>query len=82
MHRLLLLAETKGNKVYFWKLVTFLGGGRVNFTPNYPLDPLEGVSRGSPSRKFSKGGGVSGQILSLMGGGSDPQGPPLGHLWL
>ena len=40
----MLLAKIKGNKVYFGKLVTFLGewGGSI-----HPLvDPLKGVSRG------------------------------------
>ena len=66
MHRLLLLAKIKGNKVYFGKLVTFLGERGVNLPPTYPLDPLEGVSRGSLAQKFSKRGG-SAQILSVMG---------------
>ena len=42
----MLLAKIKENNVYFGKLVTFLGGGGVNLSPTYPLDPLEGVSRG------------------------------------
>ena len=42
----MLLAKIKENKVYFGKLVTFLGGGGVNLPLTYPLDPLEGVSRG------------------------------------
>ena len=46
VHRLQLLAEIKGNKVYFGKLVTFWGEGGVNLPPTYPLDPLKGVSRG------------------------------------
>ena len=41
----MLLAKIKGNKVYFGKLVTFLGGGGVNLPPTNPLDPLEGVFR-------------------------------------
>ena len=42
----MLLAKTKGNKVNFGKLVTFEGEGEVDLPPTYPLDPLEGVSRG------------------------------------
>ena len=41
----MLLAKIKGNMVYFGKLVTFLGEGG-QFAPTYPIDPLEGVSRG------------------------------------
>ena len=59
MHRLLLLAKIKESKVYFGKLVTFLWEGGVNLPPTYPLNPLEGVSRGESARKFSKGGGLS-----------------------
>ena len=70
----MLSAKLKGNKVYFGKLVTFLGGWEVNLPPAYPLDPLEGVSRGSPALKLSKGGGwVSPNFKSQ--GGSDPLGP-------
>ena len=58
----MLLAKIKGNKVYFWKFVTFLGEGG-QFTPTYPLDPLEGVS--NLLKKFS--GGVA-KILCLRGG--------------
>ena len=43
VHRLLLLAKIKGNKVYFGKLAYFFGGRGVNLPPTYPL---EGVSRG------------------------------------
>ena len=82
MYRLLLLAKIKENKVYFGKLVTFLGEGGGLFTPTDPLDPLEGVSRGQPAQKISKGGwGVSPNFKS-RGGGSDPLGPPYGHLCL
>ena len=42
----MLLAKIKGNKDYFGKLVTFLEEGGVNLPPTYPLNPLEGVSRG------------------------------------
>ena len=59
----MLLAKIKGNKVYFRKFATFLGRGGGSI---YPLDPLEGVSRGSLAQKFSKRGG-SAQILSVMG---------------
>ena len=73
------LTKIKGNKVYFGKLVTFWGEeGGVNLPPTDPLDPLEGVSRGQPARKFSKGG-VNPNFKSQ--GGSDPLGPPNGHLW-
>ena len=41
----MLLAKIKENKVYFGKLVTFLGRGGVNLPPTDPLDPLEGDSR-------------------------------------
>ena len=57
MHRLLLLAGIKGSKVYFGKLVTFLGGGSTY--------PLEGVFRGKLQKKFQ--GGVSPNFRS--GGG-------------
>ena len=39
----MLLAKIEGNKVYFWKLVTFMEGWGVNLPPTYPL---ECVSRG------------------------------------
>ena len=42
----MLLAKVEGNEVYFVKLVTFYGERGVNLPPTYPLDPLEGVSRG------------------------------------
>ena len=42
----MLLAKIKGYKINFGKLVTFWGKGGVNLPPTYPLDPLEGVSRG------------------------------------
>ena len=35
------LAKIKGNKVHFWKLVTFFGEGGVYLPPTDPLDPLE-----------------------------------------
>ena len=38
----MLLAKIEGNKVYFGNLVTFIGGGGVNFPPTDPLDLLEG----------------------------------------
>ena len=70
------LAKIKGNKVNFWKLVPFLGRGGSLFTPNRPP---RSVSRGSPARKFSKRG-VNPNFKSQ--GGSDPLGPPYGHLCL
>ena len=63
----MLLANVKGNKVYFWKLVTFLGRGWSILPPTYPIDLLEGVSRGrvNCSKIFKEGG--SAQISSLRG---------------
>ena len=77
MHRLLLLTKIKGNKVYFGKLVTFLGRGgwMVNLPPTYPLHPLESVSRGQPAQKIFKRGGQP--KFQVSGGGSDPLGPPI-----
>ena len=50
------LAKIKGNKVHFWKLVTFFGKGGSIY-PYRPPRPPRSVSRGSPARKFSKRGG-------------------------
>ena len=55
MHRLLLLAKIKGNKVYFGELVTLMGGRGVNLPPTYPIDPLEGVSMGKLRKNFTRG---------------------------
>ena len=74
----MLLAKIKGNKVHFGKLVTFLGEGGGLFTPTDPLDPLEGVLGGHLLENFPRGG-VSPNFKS-QGGGSDPLGPPYGHL--
>ena len=76
----MLLAKIKGNKVHFGKLVTFLGEGGGLFTPTDPLDPLEGFLGDHLLENFPRGGAA--QILSLRGGGSDPLGPPYGHLCL
>ena len=46
VRRFMLLAKIEENKVYFGMLVTFLGERGVNVPHTYPLDPLEGVSRG------------------------------------
>ena len=75
----MLLAKIKGNKVHFGKLVTFLGGGEGLFTPYRPPRPPRSCFRGSPARKFSKRG-VNPNFKSQ--GGSDPLGPPYGHLCL
>ena len=75
----MLLAKIKGNKVHFGKLVTFLGGGGVNLPPTDPLDPLEVVLGGHLLENFPRGG-VSPNFKSQ--GGSDPLGPPYGHLWI
>ena len=74
----MLLAKTKGNKIHFGKLVTFLGGGGGLFRPTDPLDPLERVlgghllenfPRGGVSPNFnSQGGGVNGGKSNLGGG--------------
>ena len=50
------LAKIKGNKVHFWKLVTFFGGGGVYLRPTDPLDPLEGVLGGHLLENFPRGG--------------------------
>ena len=47
------LAKIKGNKVHFWKLVTFLGEEGVYLRPN---DPLEGVLGGHLLENFPRGG--------------------------
>ena len=73
----MLLAKIKGNKVHFGNLVTFLGGGGGLFPPTDPLDPLEVVLGGHLLKNFPRGR-VS-PILSPRGG-SDPLGPPYGHL--
>ena len=67
------LAKIKGNKVHFWKLVTFILGRGGLFTPYRPPRPPRSVSRGSPARKFSKGGGVNPNFESQ--GGLTPQIP-------
>ena len=66
------LAKIKGNKVHFWKLVTFLGGGGVYLRPTDPLDPLEGVLGGHLLENFPRGG-VSPNFKSQ--GGLTPQDP-------
>ena len=68
----MLLAKIKGNKVHFWKLVTFLGeGGGGLFSPTDPLDPLEVSLGGHLLKNFPRGGGAA-QISSLRGGGQTP----------
>ena len=57
MHRLMLLAKIKGNKVHFGKLVTFLGGGGFCLRPTDPLDPLEGILGDRLLKNFPRGGG-------------------------
>ena len=59
------LAKIKGNKVHFWKLVTFFWEGGSIY-PYRPPRPPRSVSRGSPARKFSKGG-VSPNFKSQRG---------------
>ena len=78
MYIIIFLAKIKGNKVHFWKLVTFFGEGGVYLPPTDPLDPLEVFLGGHLLENFPRGGST--QILSLRGGGSDPLGPPYGHL--
>ena len=53
----MLLAKIKENKIYFGKLVIVLGEAEVNSPPTYPLDPLEGVSRGNLLKNFPRGEG-------------------------
>ena len=72
------LAKSKGNKVQFWKLVTFFGKGGVYLPPTDPLDPLE-VSLGGHLLENFPRGGVSPNFKS-QGGGQTPLGPPYGHL--
>ena len=72
------LAKIKGNKVHFWKLVTFFVKGGVYLPPTDPLDPLE-VSLGGHLLENFPRGRVSPNSKSE--GGSDPLEPPYGHLW-
>ena len=51
--------KIKGNKVHFWKLVTFFWEEGVYLPPTDPLDPLEVSLGGHLLEKFSMGGGVS-----------------------
>ena len=68
VQKLLLLTEIKGKKVYFGKLVTFLGGVG-SFYP--PTDPLEGVLGDHLLKNFPREG-VSPNIKSQGGGGQTP----------
>ena len=63
------LAKIKGNKVHFWKLVTFFWEGGGLFPPTDPLDPLEGVLGGHLLKNFPRG--VSPNLKS-QGGGQTP----------
>ena len=74
----MLLAKIKGNKVYFGKLVTFFGKRGGQFTPYRPPRPLRRCLQGVTCSKIFQGG-VSPNFKS-QGGGSDPLGPPHGHL--
>ena len=74
----MLSARIKGNKVHFGKLVTFLGGGGSIYPLLTPQTPQKVSLGGNLLENFPRGG--SAQILSLRGGGSDPLGPPHGHL--
>ena len=47
----MLLAKIKGNKVYFGKLVTFLGEGG-NLPPTYPLDPMSQIYAKGPCKSY------------------------------
>ena len=67
------LAKIKGNKVHFWKLVTFFWEGGGLFSPTDPLDPLEVFLGGRLLENFPRGG--SAQILSLRGGVRPPRTP-------
>ena len=70
----MLLAKIKGNKVHFWKLVTFFGkGGGVYLPSTDPLDPLE-VSLGGHLLENIPRGGVSPNFKS-QGGGQTPLDP-------
>ena len=71
------LAKIKGNKVHFWKLVTFFWEGGGLFSPTDPLDPLEVFLGGRLLENFPRGR-VNPNFKSQ--GGSDPLGPPYGHL--
>ena len=74
----MLLAKIKENKVHFWKLVTFFWEGGGYLPPTDPLDPLE-VSLGVHLlENFPRGGGQP--KFQVSGEGSDPLGPPYGHL--
>ena len=61
----MLLAKSEGNKVNFGKLVSFWWEGGGNLPPTYPLDPLEGVSRGVTCSKIFQGGGGGQPKLGL-----------------
>ena len=50
------LAKIKGNKVHFWKLVTFFWEGGVYLPPTDPLDPLEVSLRGHLLENFPREG--------------------------
>ena len=70
---LMFLAKIKGNKVHFWKLVTFFGKGGSIYplpTPQTPQKCLQGVTC---SKIFQEGG--SAQILSLREGVRPPRTP-------
>ena len=77
VHRLLLLAKIKGKKVYFRKLVTFMGKGG-NLPPANPLNPLEDVSMGLVANRFSRG--EVEHKFQVLGGGAEPVGTPPQHL--
>ena len=50
------LAKIKGNKVHFWKLVTFFWEGGVYLPPTDPLDPLERSLGSHLLENFPRGG--------------------------
>ena len=53
MHRILLVAEIKGNKVYLGKLVTFFGKRGINLPPR-------------PPRRFLYGGKLQSEIIGVL----------------
>ena len=53
MHRIVLLAEIKGNKVFLGNLVTFFGERGVNLPPRSP-------------RRFLYGGKLQSEIIAVL----------------
>ena len=68
------LAKIKGNKVHFWKLVTFFLRRGGLFFPTDPLDPLD-VSLGGHLLENFPREGVSPNFKSRGGGIRPPRTP-------